>query len=107
MKKLRFTNVAIQGLVAHTFIKNAERLRQTLSLCQKTDDNCFLGRRGILMAEFMQLGTTFTSGMWCETLQKLLWPIQHKIMEWPYMALRSTYSCSQFNTAVGISMAVA
>jgi hypothetical protein len=46
-----------------------EKFRQT-SACQKADGDCFWDRKGVLMVEFMQQGTTITSEVYCETLKK-------------------------------------
>jgi hypothetical protein len=48
----------------HTHSRNKPRkFKQMLSAFQKADGNCFLGqdRKGMLMVEFMQQGTTITS----------------------------------------------
>jgi hypothetical protein len=45
----------------HTFTKQAKNFKQTLSACQKADDNCFMGKERVLMVEFMHQGTTITS----------------------------------------------
>jgi hypothetical protein len=66
---------------AHTFTKQAEKLKQMLSACQKADGKCFLeqDRKGVVMVEFMQQGTTIMSEVYCETLKKLHRPaIQNK-----------------------------
>jgi transposase len=49
-----------------------KKFEHTSSACQKADDNYFL----VLMMEFMQKGTTVTSEVYCETLQKPLRAIQ-------------------------------
>jgi hypothetical protein len=59
---------------AHTFTKQAE-IVSTSVICQKTDDNCFLKQKGVLMVEFMQQRTTIT---YSETLKELLWVIRNK-----------------------------
>jgi hypothetical protein len=59
---------------------NPKKLKQTFA-CQKADGNCFLGqnRKGVVMVEFMQRGTTITSEVHCETLRNCLEPaIQNK-----------------------------
>jgi hypothetical protein len=38
----------------------------------------FLERKGVLMVDFMQRGTTITSELYCETLAKLRRAIQNK-----------------------------
>jgi hypothetical protein len=38
----------------------------------------FWDRKGVLMVEFMQQGTTVTSEVYCETLKKLCRAIQNK-----------------------------
>jgi hypothetical protein len=45
---------------AHTFIKQAEKVKQTLSAFQKHDATVFWDRKGVLMVEFMQQGTAIT-----------------------------------------------
>jgi hypothetical protein len=54
---------------AHTFTKQAENFKHTLSPCQKADGNGILGqdRQAVLMVEFMQQGTTIISEVYCET----------------------------------------
>jgi hypothetical protein len=37
--------------------------------CQKVDGNYLLDRKGVLMVEFMQQGTTITSEVYFETLK--------------------------------------
>jgi hypothetical protein len=59
---------------AHTFTKQAE-IVSTSVICQKTDGNCFLGQKGVLMVEFMQQRTTI---IYCKTLKELLWVIENK-----------------------------
>jgi hypothetical protein len=49
-----------------------------MSACQKADGNCFLEHETSADGEFMQLGTTITSEVYCETLKKLCRAIQNK-----------------------------
>jgi hypothetical protein len=65
----------------HTHSPNRpKKFKQTLSACQKADENCFWGedRKRVLMVEFMQQGTTITSEVYCETQKKLCRAIQKK-----------------------------
>jgi hypothetical protein len=48
---------------AHTLTKQEEHFKQTLSACQKA---VFWDRKGVLMVEFMQQGTTITLDMYCK-----------------------------------------
>jgi hypothetical protein len=61
----------------HTFTKQAKKFKQMLS-ARKLMATVFWDRKGVLMVEFMQLGTTKTSEMHCETLKKLRIAIQNK-----------------------------
>jgi hypothetical protein len=69
----------------HTYSLNKpKKLKQSLSACQKADGNSFLGqnRKGMLMMEFMQRGTTVTSEIYCERIKCLGPAIQTKGMEY-------------------------
>jgi hypothetical protein len=72
-----FVNVETKGQSKQwTHIRSQNKLKmfkQTLFACQKADGNCFLGqnKKGVLMVKFMQQGTTITSEVYCETLNKL------------------------------------
>jgi hypothetical protein len=57
--------------------------RKSLNKCclpaRKLMATDFSDRKGVLMVEFMQQGTTTTSEMYCETLKKQVhWAIQNK-----------------------------
>jgi hypothetical protein len=58
---------------AHTFTKQVEEV--STNVFQKTEGNCFLREKGVLMVEFMQQRTTIT---YCETLKELIWAIKKK-----------------------------
>jgi hypothetical protein len=57
---------------------NPEKFKRTFSVCQKAMAAVFWGRKGVLMVEFMQKGTTITSEGHCETLKKLRKATQNK-----------------------------
>jgi hypothetical protein len=61
----------VQTVDAHSFSK------QTLSN-RKMMATVFWDRKGILLTEFMAPGTTITSEVYCETLNKLRRPIENK-----------------------------
>jgi hypothetical protein len=52
-----FLNVEVKTVDARTFAIEAENFKQTLSVCQKPDGNCFLGqdRKGVLMVITKQI----------------------------------------------------
>jgi hypothetical protein len=53
----------------HTHSPNkTKKFKQTLSACLKA--TVFWNRKGVLMVEFMQQGTTITSKVYCEKLKK-------------------------------------
>jgi hypothetical protein len=54
---------------AHTFTKQAEKFKQTL-FAIKLMQTVFWDRKGVLMVEFMQQGTTTTSEVFFETEKK-------------------------------------
>jgi hypothetical protein len=53
---------------AHTFTKQAEKFKPSL-FAIKLMTSVFWDRKGVLMVEFMQQGTTITSEVYCETLK--------------------------------------
>jgi hypothetical protein len=54
----------------HTHSPNKlKKFKQTLS-ARKLMVNVFWDRKGVLMMEFMQQGTTITSQVYCKTLKK-------------------------------------
>jgi hypothetical protein len=61
---------------AHTFTKQAEKFKQTYTRMLMA--TVFWGKKGVLMVEFMQQGTTVTSKVYCEALKKLHKIIQNK-----------------------------
>jgi hypothetical protein len=62
----------------HTHSPNKPENFEQMSDIQKADGNCFLDRKGVLMVEFMQQGTTITSEVYCEAPKKLHRAIQNK-----------------------------
>jgi hypothetical protein len=61
---------------AHTFTKNLKKCKQISA--RKLMAAVFWDRKGVLMVEFMQQGTTITSEVYCKTLKKLCRVIQNK-----------------------------
>jgi hypothetical protein len=61
-----------------THSQNKPKIKK--KVCQKADGTSFLGqdKKGVVMVEFMQQGTTITSKMYCETLIKLSKAFQNK-----------------------------
>jgi hypothetical protein len=61
----------------------------------------FWDRRGVLMVEFMQQGTTIVSQMYCKTLKRLRRAIQSKRcgMHMPSVGLLHDSLCSHTSTA--------
>jgi hypothetical protein len=80
---------------------------QTLSAYPKANGDCFLGhdRKGVLMVEFMQQGTTITSQVYCETLKNCLGPFRKKVWNADIRCIartwqcKSAYNCSYSSTA--------
>jgi hypothetical protein len=64
----------------HTFTKQVNKFKQMLS-ARKLMAAVFWDRKGVLMVEFMQQGTTVMSEVYCETRKKLCGAIQNKGME--------------------------
>jgi hypothetical protein len=93
---------------AHTFTKKA---KQTLS-ARKLRETVFWDRKGVLMVEFMQQGTTITSQVYCETPKKLCCVIQNKrrgMLTYGVELLHvnaSAYSCSHSITAAAFQLGI-
>jgi hypothetical protein len=66
----------------HTHSPNKpKKFKQTLS-ARKLTPTVFVDRKGVLMVEFMQQGTTITSEVYCEQLKNCVGPaIQNKGVE--------------------------
>jgi hypothetical protein len=60
--------------------KMSKKFTQTLS-GRKLMETVFWGRKGVLMVEFMQQGTTLTSEMYSETLKNCVRPFRTKSVE--------------------------
>jgi hypothetical protein len=64
---------------AHTVTNKPKMVKQTLS-ARKLMATVFWDRKGVLMVEFMQQGTTITSEVYCGKIKKLPRTIRKK--EW-------------------------
>jgi hypothetical protein len=62
----------------HSASPKAKKFKQTLS-ARKIMCSVFSERRGILLIDFMNQGTTINKDVYCETLSKLWQAIQNKI----------------------------
>jgi hypothetical protein len=60
----------------YTHSPNKPKFKQTSA--RKLMAAVFWGRKGVLMVEFMQQGTTITSELYCKTLKELRRAIQNK-----------------------------
>jgi transposase len=68
---------AVKAVEAHIHQTSRRSLNKHLS-ARKLRATVFWDRKGVLMVELMQKGTTLTSGMYCETLKKLRRAIQNR-----------------------------
>jgi predicted GIY-YIG superfamily endonuclease len=53
----------------HTHSSDKPKKFKRTSAARKLKANVFLDRKGVLIVEFMQQGTTITSEMYCKTLK--------------------------------------
>jgi hypothetical protein len=81
---------------ANTLARHPKKFKQTLC-ARKLIVTVFCDRKGVLMVEFMQQGTTIASEVYYETLKKLLRPIQKKrrVKLLPDNAPPQTAACTQ------------
>jgi hypothetical protein len=63
----------------YTFTKQAEKFKQTSA--RNLMATIFWDRKGVLIVEFMQQGTTITSEVYCETLKSCVGPFRTKGVE--------------------------
>jgi len=62
----------------HTHSPNKPRKFKQSLANRKLKATVFWDRKGVLLNEFMEPGTTITSETYCETLKKLSWAIENK-----------------------------
>jgi hypothetical protein len=68
---------AVKTVDTRIFTKQAEKFNETL-FAKKLITSVFWDRKGVLMEEFTQQGTTITSEEYCETLKTLRGAMQNK-----------------------------
>jgi transposase len=62
----------------HTHSPNAMKILKERLSARKLMATVFWDRKGVMMVEFVQQGTTITPEVYCETIRKLLRAIQRK-----------------------------
>jgi hypothetical protein len=75
------TKGRLKAVDAHTFIKKAEKSLNKRLPARKLMATVFWERKGLLMVEFMQQGTTITPEVYCRTLKNCIGPFRTKGME--------------------------